>query len=50
MPFLEDEVSISSRTVFVNVLVSLFRAYLNTKILTAHKELRQGNEDLGPNI
>lgn len=37
-------------TVFVNVLVNLFRAYLNTKIFTVHKELPQGNEDLGSNI
>lgn len=29
-------------TTAVNVLVSLFRVYLNTKIFTVHKELPQG--------
>lgn len=38
------------RAVFVNVLVSLFRAYWNTRIFAVHKELPQGNEDLGSSV
>lgn len=37
-------------TIFVNVLISLFRAYLNAKIFTVRKELPQGNVVLGSNI